>query len=252
MTAKSFVLFLILLLVMTACGSSDDPTKPAEPPVVTSGPATAIPVPTITPTVATPIPSGSGMATAFIFSPAEETACSVRPISGMATVYTSPTRSDSLVLGVFSSNTWIAVTALNDGWYSINHARFDGFWVPSDTVELSESCVCATQCGSFELQLNEVVDVSNCIMGFAVDAFIEIYYLPDANSELFSISTAGDDNAGMVLARTEDGWVGFDPGVAQAENAGLRRLRWIQESDDVTLKGDDCDSVPVYNYSTNS
>lgn len=30
----------------------------------------------------------------------------------------------------------------------------------------------------------------------------------------------------MALARTKDGWLGFDPGVAQAGNVGRTRLRW--------------------------
>jgi hypothetical protein len=38
-----------------------------------------------------------------------------------------------------------------------------------------------------------------------------------------------------------DGWVGFDPGVAQAANIGVFRLRWVH-FDEVSLSGD-CVSV---------
>jgi hypothetical protein len=46
-----------------------------------------------------------------------------------------------------------------------------------------------------------------------------------------------------VLAKTEDGWLGFDPGVAQAANTGVFRFRWVSE-DQVQLTGD-CQAVPV-------
>jgi hypothetical protein len=44
-------------------------------------------------------------------------------------------------------------------------------------------------------------------------------------------------------ARTADGWWGFDPGVAQAANVGVFRLRWVQESALVRLEGS-CGEVP--------
>jgi hypothetical protein len=34
-----------------------------------------------------------------------------------------------------------------------------------------------------------------------------------------------------VAARSKGGWLGFDPGVTQAANVGLFRLRWVQHSD---------------------
>jgi hypothetical protein len=37
-----------------------------------------------------------------------------------------------------------------------------------------------------------------------------------------------------VVARSKDGWLGFDPGVAQAANVGPFRLRWVRPSDVVT------------------
>jgi hypothetical protein len=46
-----------------------------------------------------------------------------------------------------------------------------------------------------------------------------------------------------VLAKTEDGWLGFDPGVAQAANTGVFRFRWVS-ADQVQLTGD-CQTVPV-------
>jgi hypothetical protein len=43
-------------------------------------------------------------------------------------------------------------------------------------------------------------------------------------AEVFGTADAG--MTVMALARTKDGWLGFDPGVAQAGNVGRARLRW--------------------------
>ena len=51
------------------------------------------------------------------------------------------------------------------------------------------------------------------------------YYLPDDTSDVFGELFPGD--AFEALARTAEGWVGFDPGVAQAGNIGLARHRWV-------------------------
>ena len=54
---------------------------------------------------------------------------------------------------------------------------------------------------------------------------VTAYRLPDASSNVFGTMPAGDTF--VILARTADGWLGFDPGVAQAANIGLARHRWI-------------------------
>ncbi len=55
---------------------------------------------------------------------------------------------------------------------------------------------------------------------------LTIYRLPDASSEFFGTMTSGETHA--VLAYAADGWIGFDPGVAQAGNIGLAHHRWFQ------------------------
>lgn len=47
----------------------------------------------------------------------------------------------------------------------------------------------------------------------------------------------------LVEGRTADGWLGFDPGVAQAANVGVFRLRWIEGSSGIRLEGV-CDDLP--------
>ena len=60
---------------------------------------------------------------------------------------------------------------------------------------------------------------------FTANIDLTAYRLPDISSDVFGTMSAGDTYE--ALARTADGWVGFDPGVAQAANVGLARHRWI-------------------------
>ncbi len=55
-------------------------------------------------------------------------------------------------------------------------------------------------------------DEGPCMVTGTMD--LTIYRLPDPASDVFGILSAGDSHE--VLARTADGWVGFDPGIAQA------------------------------------
>ena len=54
---------------------------------------------------------------------------------------------------------------------------------------------------------------------------LTVYRLPDATSEIFGTLSAGETHE--ILARTADGWLGFDPGIAQAGNIGLAHHRWV-------------------------
>jgi hypothetical protein len=73
------------------------------------------------------------------------------------------------------------------------------------------------------------------------DQDITIYNRPTAAAEEFSTMPAGFETP--VGGVTADGWYGFDPGVAQAANIGVFRLRWVDGSSGVTLSGD-CSAVP--------
>ncbi len=70
------------------------------------------------------------------------------------------------------------------------------------------------------------------------------YTRPSAQATVFGKVASGERMP--VGGMTADGWIGFDPGVAQAANVGPFRLRWVQKSDAVKLEGA-CDAkhVPV-------
>jgi hypothetical protein len=59
---------------------------------------------------------------------------------------------------------------------------------------------------------------------------------PSLEAQVFGTVPTGEQYE--ISARTADGWLGFDPGVAQAGNVGVFRLRWVLEDASVTLDGD--------------
>jgi putative hemolysin len=81
---------------------------------------------------------------------------------------------------------------------------------------------------------------SECVLTAQSD--IMVYQRPSLEAQVFGTLSAGEQVE--IGARTTDGWLGFDPGVAQAGNVGVFRLRWVQEGAAFTLDGD-CDHLPV-------
>src|SRR5262245_59354462 len=61
---------------------------------------------------------------------------------------------------------------------------------------------------------------------------VNIYTLPSAAATQFG--TLGPGDTVEATARTADGFYGFEPGVAQAGNVGIFRLRWILKTIDVS------------------
>lgn len=71
---------------------------------------------------------------------------------------------------------------------------------------------------------------------------VDIYTRPSAASDVFGTLNSGETTE--PTARTADGFYGFDPGVAQAGNVGLFRLRWVLKTIDITLSTG-CASLPT-------
>ena len=55
---------------------------------------------------------------------------------------------------------------------------------------------------------------------------IDVYRVPDASAPVWGVESGGITRP--ILARTADGWVGYDPGYAQAGNIGLAHHRYFQ------------------------
>ena len=71
---------------------------------------------------------------------------------------------------------------------------------------------------------------------------VTAYMRPSTAADVFGVLSAGERV--LVTGKTADGWLGFDPGIAQAGNYGIFRLRWIAGDADMTLEGD-CDALPI-------
>jgi hypothetical protein len=69
-----------------------------------------------------------------------------------------------------------------------------------------------------------------------------IYQRPFPDAGIFGVLASGERI--QPSAVTAEGWFGFDPGVAQAANVGVFRLRWVQPGETASLAGD-CSSLPV-------
>lgn len=61
----------------------------------------------------------------------------------------------------------------------------------------------------------------------------DVYLRPFLTSEKFGTLSAGMQVT--ILARTLNDWYGFDPGVAQAGNVGIFRLRWVTPSASLSI-----------------
>jgi hypothetical protein len=64
---------------------------------------------------------------------------------------------------------------------------------------------------------------------------LTVYERPHPDAEVFGTMSTGFRVE--LEAKTADGWWGFEPGVAQAANVGVFRLRWVHESSPIRLEG---------------
>lgn len=69
-----------------------------------------------------------------------------------------------------------------------------------------------------------------------------IWMRPGAQAQQFGQLAVGDHV--QLAARTADGWVGFNPGSAQAANVGIFRLRWVRAVA-AFAPGDSCARLPL-------
>ncbi|RKZ09117.1 hypothetical protein DRQ25_07425 [Candidatus Fermentibacteria bacterium] len=90
------------------------------------------------------------------------------------------------------------------------------------------------------LLYSQLPDENECIL-VCIDS-VDVFNRPDS-SAVFVIKLA-PDNQVVISGRTVDGWLGFDPGVAQAANIGSFRLRWISGDAQYVTDGV-LSSVPV-------
>ncbi len=92
-----------------------------------------------------------------------------------------------------------------------------------------------------------VVVLLLAVSGLSAEGFLlcpsdslRVYCRPSSQADLFGVVCPGESL--MVCSRTAGGWLGFQPGVAQAGNIGPFRFRWVRPdsssmpSDTVSLR----------------
>lgn len=82
---------------------------------------------------------------------------------------------------------------------------------------------------------------ANCTVTALADDVL-VYERPSAESAQFGTLT--EDQSVQAMMRTDDGWLGFDPGVAQAANVGIFRMRWVAPDAAIEQAGE-CGGLPV-------
>jgi len=90
----------------------------------------------------------------------------------------------------------------------------------------------STQTGS--LIYSQLPDENECVL-VCLDS-LDVFTRPDSAALLFSRLAPGNEVS--VSGVTADGWLGYDPGVAQAANIGSFRLRWIAGDEGFEIDGE--------------
>lgn len=74
------------------------------------------------------------------------------------------------------------------------------------------------------------------------DGSVTVYQRPGISAGIFGMFSMGDRE--QATTYTADGWIGFEPGVAQAGNVGVFRNRWVQTGAAFHLEGG-CGGLPL-------
>ena len=119
------------------------------------------------------------------------------------------------------------------GWYKVTNYEGKTGWIPKNMGSIQGSCDNISVLG---------YDTPICLIVAYYDG--NAYYSPFTGEDRFGTVAAGD--ALGAVAKTDSGWYGFDPGIAQAPNQGLDRLRWVYPNHtNVFQTVGDCHAIPT-------
>jgi hypothetical protein len=154
-------------------------------------------------------------------------------ITANATAYAQPTFS-SPMFATFPAGTTLQASARTaDGWYGfdpgIAQAGNTGLallrWLPA-AVPVIGTMTRSAGCDSVPIVValppTAVPPSGPCVLTMTINT---VAYSQPNFSNVFATLSPGESFE--ATARTIDGWYGFDPGIAQAGNSGLARLRWV-------------------------
>ena len=104
---------------------------------------------------------------------------------------------------------------------------------PSESERALQTQVSQQATQLSELQQEPGIDAGPCEL--IAEGELTVYNRPHLDAAVFGTMSTGFRV--QPEARTADGWWGFEPGVAQAANIGVFRLRWVHESSPIRLEG---------------
>jgi hypothetical protein len=180
------------------------------------------------------LPLVSGPPAGICFEmPMDETPVYAAPDSGAALVATLSLNDYAAVIGR-SPNNWYRIDM------ALGNAPSDqAGWIAEEMINLNGPCEALPL---INIPAGEKFTPSALNCTLTANAGIAAYARPSTQANFF-----GNFQTGMSVpasAKTADGWIGFDPGVAQAANIGIFRLRWVEPGTDFTLSGN-CDQLPI-------
>ncbi len=258
---------ILILMGMTACNLSLGVPIPTLTPSVIQ---TIAPFPTLKPvSTITPLPTQTVITQPTSNVPPPYTVnqsvpgpvCSVSPNVTAANIRSGPGISFP-VIGVLPANNWLSAARQDgSGWYQIAYAGtvVNGGWISNTVVVLQQPCSCGpNSCtvvnppppatftpiptATYQPPPNQ------CTMTVLTPSdIVNVYSQPTSDASIWGTLSAGTYAA--VAGRTNDGWYGFDPGVAQAANVGIYRLRWVRSDARITLTGAPCGTLPTIDVS---
>lgn len=134
----------------------------------------------------------------------------------------------------------VSLSACNTGAPATSTATAPPVAIPTETMAQPTATSAATET-ALPSPTQASTEQASGACQFTAGESVTIYSRPATSADVFSTQGAGFST--QITAKTADGWLGFEPGVAQAANIGPFRLRWIPP--DAGTTSGDCDSLPV-------
>ena len=275
MKSKYLLLAAALLLLLSACAPPAPAVAPlaeaqnaadeaAEQPTATDPPPTATPLPTPPPTAtATTEPSPTPEENRIEFESGADSAQVTGELDADGAVeYVLLADADQqmmVTLDTQGDEVTLAIYGAEDGATILRPEAEARSWegqLPL-TQDYLIRIVAGDEAISYTLDVlippsDELTDEELYSQGCPFTALqaIDVYFDPVVDPDLyFGRMEAGEQHTARVV--TSDGWLGFDPGVAQAGNTGIDRMRWfdpkLYSSSEQLINFDaPCDNLPVY------
>jgi hypothetical protein len=256
--------WMILAVVLAACTLSTQ--KPTDEPTATAFiPPTARPTQTAQPTL-TPLPTSTSIPVATakplpnVNQPVPALPCGLVSTAAAVNIRSGPGTNYPAV-GILPAGHYVYATRLSDtGWFQISYSNpaINGGWISSTVANLQQPCVCTPALCSVQAPTlpppatqppptQQQPPPDQCSVS-ALNPGTQVAVFTTPTTDAGSSGVLGYGDWRPVVGRSPDGlWYAIDPGMAQAANIGIYRLRWVQANMPITLSGAPCGNLKTVN-----